>query len=176
MYMEAKTPAQIKQFKTWTWIVSVAVPVVVAILFGIKIEGLDTSFLPPIYATINAITSIVLVAALYMVKNGNIPAHRRLVRFALVLSLLFLACYVAYHMTSDSTAYKGDLGMIYYPLLISHIVLSIVVIPLVMIAYSYAWMGDFAKHKKLVRFAFPIWFFVAVSGVVVYLMIAPFMK
>ena len=173
--MQEKTPAQIKQFKMWTWIVSIAVPVVVAALFGVKIEGVDTSFLPPIYATINAITSLVLVSALYMVKKGNIPAHRRLVRFALVLSLLFLASYVAYHMTSESTKYGGDLGMIYYPLLIAHIVLSVVVIPLVMIAYSHAWMGDFAKHKKMVRFAFPIWFFVAVSGVIVYLMISPYM-
>lgn len=173
--MEAKTPAQIKQFKTWTWIISIAVPLVVAVLFGVKIPGVDTSFLPPIYATINAITSIVLVAALYMIKQGNMAAHRRLIRFALVLSLLFLASYVVYHMTSESTSYGGDLGVIYYPLLIAHIVLSVAVIPLVMIAYSYAWMGNYQKHKKLVRFAFPIWFFVAVSGVVVYLMIAPYM-
>lgn len=177
MHMEAKTPAQIKQFKTWTWIISIAVPVVVAVLFGMpKVEGVDTSFLPPIYATINAITSVVLVVALYMVKKGNIPAHRRMIRFALVLSLLFLACYVVYHLTSDTTAYGGDWGAIYYPLLAAHIVLSIGVIPLVMMAYTYAWMGNYKKHKKMVRFAYPIWFFVATSGVVVYLMIAPFMK
>lgn len=185
-----KTDKQIKNFRILTWVISIAVPLVVAVLFGVKIDGVDTSFLPPIYATINAITALVLVSALYMIKKGNMPAHKRLMQFAIVLSLIFLACYVVYHMTSSSAVYGdvngdgilsdaeklaiGNWRMLYIPLLLTHIAFSIIVIPLVMISYSFAWAGKFQKHKKWTRFAFPIWFFVAVSGVIVYLMISPF--
>jgi putative membrane protein len=190
MNIAQKTDQQIKNFKIFTWVVSIAVPIVVALLFGIKIDGFNTSFLPPIYASINAITAIVLVSALYMIKKGNMPAHRRLMQFAIVLSLIFLVCYIVYHITSSSAVY-GDINgngllesnelaavgiwrSIYLPLLITHIAFSVIVIPLVMISYSFAWAGQFDKHKKWTRIAFPIWFFVAVSGVIVYLMISPY--
>jgi putative membrane protein len=97
-----------------------------------------------------------------------------LIQASLFLSVLFLLCYVAYHITSDSTAYKGDLPGVYFPLLISHIVLSVAVIPIVLFTYLFAWQGDFVKHKKWTKFAFPIWLYVAVTGVIVYFMIAPF--
>ena len=169
---------------------SIVIPVVVAILFKVKIEGFDFSILPSIYATINGITAIVLIGALMAIKNDKRELHRGLIRFALLLSLLFLALYVAYHMTSDSTMYgdsnhnhkvdileKGKIGAMayfYYVLLISHILLSIAVIPLVLFTYLFAWQGNFVKHKKFTRIAFPIWIFVAVSGVIVYLMISPY--
>ena len=100
--------------------------------------------------------------------------HRALIRFCLLLSLLFLGCYVAYHITSEATPYEGAYGMIYYPLLIAHVALSIVVIPIVLFTYLWAWQGEFERHKKWTKFAWPLWFFVAVSGVIVYVMIAPF--
>ena len=100
------------------YIFSIIIPLVVAILFGVKIEGDDFSFLPPIYATINGITAFVLVFALVAIKKKNKALHRSLIRFALLLSLLFLACYVAYHMTSDSTAYGGGAKGFYFVILI----------------------------------------------------------
>ncbi len=155
-------------------IVSITLPVVVALLFGIKIPNVDTSFLPKVYATINGCTAGLLIFALIAIKMKDMRLHRALIRFCLLLSILFLGLYVTYHMTSDSTAYDGDYGMIYYPLLISHILLSIAVVPIVLYTYLFAWQGNFTKHKKWTRFAWPIWFYVAVSGVVVYWMISPF--
>lgn len=155
-------------------IVSIAIPVVVALLFGIKIPGYDTSYLPPLYAMINACTAVILVIALIAIKTKDMRLHRALIRFSLLLSILFLAFYVTYHMTSDSTEYKGEYPMVYFPLLISHILLSIAVVPIVLYTYLFAWQGNFTKHKKWTRFAWPIWFYVAVSGVLVYWMISPF--
>ncbi|MCH2223227.1 MAG: DUF420 domain-containing protein [Crocinitomicaceae bacterium] len=154
--------------------VSVVVPVVVALLFKVRIDGVDFSFLPPIYASINGITAILLIAALVAIKAKKMKLHRGLIRICLVLSLLFLLCYIGYHITSTSTEYLGDYGSVYFPLLIAHIVLSIVVIPLVLLTYLWAWEGDYQKHKKWTKVSFPIWLFVAVSGVIVYLMISPY--
>lgn len=166
--------SELKRAKMAIYTASVAIPVVVAILFKVKIDGVDLSFLPPIYATINGITAVVLVAALIAIKKGNMQLHRGLIRFALLLSLLFLASYVAYHMTSASTPYGGTLGWLYYPILISHIALSVAVVPLVLFTYLFAWQGDYQRHKKWTRFTWPLWFYVAISGVVVFLMISPY--
>jgi putative membrane protein len=166
---------KIAKAKKLIYAVSIVIPVVVAALFSApKIEGVDFSFLPPIYAALNGATAVLLIFALVAIKQKNMRLHRLLMRTSLAISLVFLVCYVAYHLTSDPTPYGGTLGMVYYPLLVSHIVLSVAVIPLVLLAYLWAWTGDFNRHKKWTRFAFPIWLFVAVSGVVVYLMIAPY--
>jgi len=165
---------KVKNFKHFTIIASIAIPVVVAILFAVKIPGVDLSFLPGIYATINGITAVLLVGALIAIKKKNIPLHARLIKTCLVLSLLFLASYVAYHMTSDSTKYGGDFKAIYFFILISHILLSIAVVPLVLFTYLFAWQGNFEKHKKWTKITWPLWFYVAVTGVIVYWMISPF--
>ena len=172
--INTKTNAQIKQFRKWIIILSVAIPVAVAVLFGVSIEGVDFSFLPPIYATINGLTAMLLVLALIAIKVKKIDLHKMLINICLVLSLLFLLAYVAYHMTSESTPYGGESPVFYYTILISHIVLSIVVIPLVLFTYLFAWQGDFVRHKKWTKIAFPIWLYVASTGVMVYYMIAPF--
>ena len=175
--MELLDHAKQKKVKQLIYLLSIVIPVVVAILFGApKVKGVDTSFLPPIYATINGITALSLLGALIAVKNKNIELHRKFIRFALFLSILFLVCYVAYHLTSESTSYDGSLRTIYFTLLISHISLSIIVIPLVLFTYLFAWQGDFERHKKWTRFTWPIWFYVALSGVVVFWMISPFYK
>jgi putative membrane protein len=165
---------KVKNFKRFTIIASIAIPVVVAVLFGVKIPGVDLSFLPGIYATINGITAVLLVGALIAIKMKNIALHERLIKTCLVLSLLFLASYVAYHMTSDSTKYGGDFKTIYFFILISHILLSIAVVPLVLFTYLFAWQGNFEKHKKWTKITWPLWFYVAVTGVIVYWMISPF--
>jgi putative membrane protein len=146
----------------------------VAALFGIKVEGVDLSFLPPFYASLNGITAVLLVLALIFIKKGNMKLHQRTIQTCLAISLLFLLCYVAYHMTSDSTVYEGSYKAIYYFILISHILLSVAVIPVVLFTYLFALEGNYVKHKKYTRFAFPIWLYVAVTGVVVYWMISPY--
>jgi putative membrane protein len=155
-------------------LVSIVIPLAVAGLFGIKIEGVDLSFLPPVYAGINGLTALFLIAALVAIKRKNKNVHRRFIRLSMLLSILFLLCYVAYHITSESTSYEGDSATLYYFILISHIVLSVLVIPIVLYTYKFAWQGNFEKHKKWTRFAWPIWFYVAVTGVLVYWMISPF--
>jgi len=158
-------------------IVSVAVPVLVAILFGVRLPNLEPlSFLPPIYASINGLTALLLVVALWAIKAKKKTLHQNIMKTCIALSFSFLLMYVAYHMTSDSTPYGGE-GMIrtlYFILLISHILLSIIIIPLVLHTYLRAYLKDFQAHKKLARFTFPIWLYVAVTGVVVYLMISPY--
>jgi putative membrane protein len=154
--------------------VSIIIPIAVAALFGIKVEGVDLSFLPPFYASLNGITAVLLVLALIFIKKGNMKLHQRTIQACLALSLLFLLCYVAYHMTSDSTVYEGPYKAIYYFILISHILLSVAVIPVVLFTYLFALEGNYVKHKKYTRFAFPIWLYVAVTGVVVYWMISPY--
>lgn len=165
-----------KQKKLIT-IVSVVLPLAVAALFGIKIEGYDFSFLPSIYASINGMTAILLVMALVMIKNKKVKQHELLIKICMVLSLVFLLMYVVYHATSDATSYGGSHTMrnfVYLPVLVSHILLSIIVVPLVLFAYLYGINNVIEKHKKIVKFTFPIWLYVAVSGVIVYLMISPY--
>jgi putative membrane protein len=171
-----KSEAQIAKFRKLIVAVSIVIPVAVAALFGIRVDGVDFSFLPPFYAGINGLTAILLVSALIAIKSKNRTLHQRLIQVCLVLSLLFLLCYVAYHMTSDSTPYGGNMKGLYYFILISHILFSIAVIPLVLFTYLFAWEGKFDKHKKWTRFAFPIWLYVGVTGVIVYLMISPYYK
>ncbi len=174
MRNNTKTPAQIKSFKRLILTLSIVIPFAVALLFEIKVDGLNFSFLPPIYATINGITAVLLVSAVVAIKNKRIRFHQNLMKTALICSLLFLALYVLYHISSDSTPYGGEFPGIYYSILISHIILSVGVVPLVLFSYFYAWQGDFEKHKKWTRFSFPIWLYVAVTGVVVYLLISPY--
>lgn len=176
--MTDRVPAQKeKQIRRWITVVSIAVPLVVVILFGVRLPGVEPlGFLPPIYASINGLTAVLLIAALWAIKSGNRGLHQKLMTSCIALSLLFLIMYVAYHMTSDSTSYGGTgvLRYVYFFILISHIFLSIVVIPLVLRTYARAYLKDFEGHRKIARITFPVWLYVAVSGVVVYLMISPY--
>ena len=172
--MEKISDKKIKQLKIGIWALSIVIPVVVAVLFGVKLEGYDTSFLPPIYASINAVTAIILILALIAIKKKNQQLHQRLMQLAIVCSLMFLVGYVVYHMTSDPTKYEGEAALLYFMLLISHIILSITVIPLVLVTYLYAYLGEFQRHRKLAKVTFPVWLYVAVSGVIVYVMISPY--
>ena len=170
-----------KKFNLPIVLISVLIPIVVAILFTIKLKdfGINVeplSFLPPIYAVINGITAVVLIAALVAIKNKKIRLHQSLMTTAIALSVLFLVMYVAYHLTSDSTKYggEGQIRLVYFVLLISHIALSIAVIPLVLITYVRALAEQFDRHKKIARITFPIWLYVAITGVIVFLMISPY--
>lgn len=164
-------------YNNWIIALSIFIPVAVAILFTVKIPGVERlGFLPPIYATINGLTAIILVLAVLQIKKGNKKKHEILMKTAIGLSVLFLVMYIAYHMTSDSTPYRGEgsIRILYYFILISHILLSILVIPLVLITYVRALSKRFDKHKKIAKITFPIWLYVAVTGVIVYIMISPY--
>ena len=156
--------------------VSILIPVAIAVLFGVKIPGYDLSFLPPIYATINGITAILLVTAVVAIKRKNRAVHERLIKICLILSATFLVLYVLYHMTSDSTPYGGDgpLRYVYFIILITHILLSVGVIPMVLFTYLRARRGEFSRHRAIAKYTFPLWLYVAVTGVIVYLMISPY--
>jgi len=156
--------------------VSILVPLLIAVLFGVKIPGYDFSFLPPIYATINGVTAILLVAAVMAIKRKNRVLHERLIKTCMALSATFLVLYVIYHMTSDSTPYGGvgALRYVYFFILITHILLSVGVIPMVLFTFMRAWRGEFSRHRALAKYTFPLWLYVAVTGVIVYLMISPY--
>lgn len=158
-------------------VLSVIIPVAVALLFGMpKVEGYDTSFLPPIYATINGITAILLVTAVAAIKNKKRLLHERLMKTCIGLSAIFLMLYLVYHTTSESTTFGGEgpVRYVYFFVLITHILLSVGVIPLVLFTFAHALSGDFKRHRALARYTFPVWLYVAVTGVIVYLMISPY--
>lgn len=166
-----------KKYSVWIWILSIVIPVAVAVLFSVRIPGVERmGFLPPIYASINGLTAVLLVIAVLQIKKGNRKNHERIMKFCILLSALFLVMYVVYHMTSDSTSYGGEgiARTIYFFILISHILLSIGVIPFVLVTYTRALMGNYEKHKKIAKITFPIWLYVAITGVIVYLMISPY--
>lgn len=184
-----------KRFKTFIIVVSILIPAVVAILFTVKLKDFGIhveplSFLPPIYAATNGLTAIILVWAVMAIKKGNRKLHEKLMTFAIALSVAFLVMYVSYHMTADSTKFGdlshdgildeiekakiGSLRYVYFFILITHILLSIAIIPLVLVTYVRALAKRFDRHKKIAKITFPLWLYVAVTGVVVYLMISPY--
>jgi putative membrane protein len=170
-----------KKYNKWIVILSITIPLVVALLFGINLRdlGFDVkplTILPPIYATINGFTAVILLIAFWAIKNKHIVLHENLMTTAIGCSAAFLVLYMAYHMTSDSTKFGGEgaIKYVYYFVLITHILLSIIIIPFVLITYVRAITSDFVRHKKIAKFTFPMWLYVAVSGVLVYVMISPY--
>ncbi len=170
-----------KKYNLPITIVSILIPVAVAVLLSIRLKdfGINVSplhFLPPIYATINAITAIILVIAVIAIKKGNRQLHEKLMKTAIGLSIAFLVLYIAYHLTTEATKFggQGAIRYVYFFLLISHISLSVITIPLVLVSYVRALNQQFDKHKKLTKYTFPIWLYVAVTGVIVYLLISPY--
>jgi putative membrane protein len=165
-----------KKYNILIIVLSIAIPVVVALLFQIKLDYELPIFLPPIYATINGLTAVILLIAVWAIKNKKRELHEKLMKTAIIFSIIFLIMYMAYHVTSDSTSYGGEgtIKYIYLFVLLTHILLSVIVIPFVLITYVRAITNDFEKHKKIAKFTFPLWLYVAISGVVVYLMISPY--
>ena len=184
-----------QKYNKWIIILSIVIPVAVAVLFKVKLKdfGIHVAplhFLPSIYATINGVTAVLLVSAVLAIKNGKRALHENLMKSAIGCSIAFLVMYVAYHMTADSTIFGdvnhngeldvaeklnvGNLRFVYFLILITHIILSIAIIPLVLVTYVRALATKFDKHKRIAKITFPIWLYVAVTGVIVYLMISPY--
>ena len=183
------------KFKGLIISISILIPIVVAVLFSVKLKdfGFDVeplSFLPPIYATINGITAMLLIMGVIAIKNGNRKVHERFMTLAIVCSVAFLVMYVAYHMTADSTKFgdinadgnldateianAGIMRYVYIIILLTHIVLSVAIIPMVLITYVRALAERFDSHKKIAKITFPLWMYVAITGVVIYLLISPY--
>lgn len=166
--------------KGWIIAISVVIPVVVALLIFMP-SKLDLGvewvyFLPHLNAVINSAATLALVAGLLFIKNGNIPYHRASMTVAFGLGAIFLVSYVIYHAAAESTTFGGE-GMVrsvYYFLLLTHIVLAAVALFPILFAYYYGYTDQRVKHRKVVKFAFPIWLYVTVTGVIVYLMISPY--
>lgn len=170
-----------KKYKGWIWALSIIIPLAVAALFGVNLPkmGYDVeplSFLPPIYASINGLTAVLLFSAVVAVKKGKVKLHENLIKLCMVCSSLFLLMYVAYHMTSVSTSFGGDglIRYVYFFILITHILLSIIIIPFVLFTFVRGISGAYERHKKLARITYPMWLYVAITGVIVYLMISPY--
>jgi putative membrane protein len=170
-----------KKYNIWIIILSIVIPAFVAVLFRVNLRDLGydvrpLTFLPPIYATINGLTALLLILAVRAIKAGNQTLHERLVKVCIACSVAFLGMYVAYHMTAESTSYGGEgfLRYVYFFILITHILLSIIIIPFVLITFVRGLSGRYAAHKKIARITYPLWLYVAVTGVIVYLMISPY--
>lgn len=177
--METLQPVQEQKANRVINILSTAIPVAVAILLGIRQKvdlGSWTSYLPHINGAINSVTAVLLLIGFYFIKQKNIEAHKRTMLAAFTLGSLFLVSYVLYHLTNESTPFGGQglIRPIYYFLLVSHIVLSVVVVWFVLRAVYFALSGQIIKHKQTVKYAFPIWLYVSITGVIVYLMIKPY--
>ncbi|WP_242156902.1 DUF420 domain-containing protein [Aestuariivivens sediminis] len=172
--IQNKEISEDKKYNKLIVVLSIAIPIIVAILFKVRLDFELPVFLPPIYATINGFTALILVLAFFAIKNKKIVLHENLMTTAIWCSAVFLVMYVLHHMTSDSTIYEGNFRALYLFVLVSHIVLSVAVIPFVLITYVRAITKNFEDHKKIAKITFPLWLYVAVTGVIVYLMISPF--
>ncbi len=160
--------------------VSIAIPTLIAILFKISPPEIETTFdwkvLPKFHAILNFSVSILLVMSFYFIKNKNVKAHKVCNVIALVLSALFLVSYVIYHTFTESTSFGGDgiIRYVYFFILLTHIALSAIILPIVLFTFLRAFLGQFDRHRKIARWTFPIWLYVSVTGVIVYLMISPY--
>jgi len=161
-------------------VLSIAIPVVVAYLFympkGNDHSAVDVSFLPKLHAILNSLTAVALITGYYFIKTGQQIKHRASMLVAFSLSALFLISYVTYHYFGKSTAFGGEgiIRSVYFFVLLTHIFLAAIIVPLVLLTVYFAITGQFRKHNRIARWTFPVWLYVAVTGVVVYFMISPY--
>lgn len=162
---------------------AVVIPVAVALLFLIPpVENLSDEvkaslyILPKLNAIFNGTAFLCLIGAFIAIKNKNIKVHRAFTTTALILSMLFLVSYVAFHLTTESTKFGGEgwTRTVYFVILISHILLSTGIIPLVLFTYVRGLGMQVEKHRKIAKITWPIWLYVTATGVIVYWMISPY--
>lgn len=175
-------------------IISIVIPIVVALLIYLprpQMEaGFDVHILPLFHAVLNSATSVLLVGSLFFIRKGQVKAHKVTNLIAVVLSLIFLISYVTYHFFVPSTKFgdldhnnivdaaekatAGGIAYVYYFILLTHIVLAVVIVPMVLFTLLRGFQDDIVRHRKIARITWPIWFYVAVTGVIVYIMISPY--
>jgi putative membrane protein len=191
----ARTPneALSRKLGIAAWILTAAVLGLVGLMRRVKIplpDGVSLSFLPPFHAAVNAAAAVVLIIALIAVMKGKINLHRKMILTAMGLSVLFLLSYVAYHFTSNEVKFGdvnldgvvdkaelakvGGMRVVYLLLLISHIVLAAVSLPFILFTFIAGWTNRFAAHRRLARWVFPVWLYVALTGPICYWMLRPY--
>lgn len=170
-----------KTLKNVTWILVAVVFILVGLMRrpDLKIplpDGVSMEFLPPIHALLNSIVALSLILAVWMIKKKNVKAHKMWISTAMLCSVLFLLCYVAYHFTTLETVYpKGEpMRGTYLFILITHIILAGISLPFILFTWLYGFTNQFSKHKKLARWVFPVWLYVAVTGPICYFMLKPY--
>jgi len=167
-----------KRLNAIAWLVSAAVLLLVGLMrrYKIDIAGIDFSFLPPVHATLNALTAVILLFAYYFIKNRQVENHRKAIYAALACSALFLVSYVLYHFTTPETPYRGQgaIRAVYFFFLVTHILLAALTLPLVLFTFTRAYTGQYERHKKMARWVYPLWLYVAVTGPICYLMLRPY--
>ena len=167
-----------KKLNRWAWVISGIVLVMVATMHKIpKIStSIDFTFLPAVYSTLNAMTAVILIAGLYFIKKKNMDKHRKAMMTAMITSAMFLLGYVVYHLIYEDTKYGGvgTIRYVYFFLLITHIILAAVIFPFILFTFIRAITNHFEKHKKLARWVYWVWLYVAVTGPILYLMIRPY--
>lgn len=175
--MAQPNPELEKRLNVVAYVVSAVVLLLVGLMRQYKIDtGIDFSFLPPIHATLNAISAVILLFAFYYIKNKQVDNHRRAIYAAMGCSALFLVSYVLYHFTTPETRYGGTgaLRAVYFFFLITHVVLAAVILPFILLTFTRAYTNQFERHKKMARWVFPLWLYVAVTGPICYLMLRPY--
>ncbi|MEL6923285.1 MAG: DUF420 domain-containing protein [Bacteroidota bacterium] len=178
MIRKEANPELAKKLNWAAWGISLVVLLLVGLMRRPELKiptTIDFSFLPPFHASVNALTALALVAALYFIKQKNIVAHQRSIYTALGLSAVFLLSYVVYHFTTDATLYcfEGNIRYVYFFFLITHVVLAGGILPFILLTFIRAYTGQYEKHKKMARWVYPLWLYVAITGPVCYLMLSP---
>lgn len=166
-----------KKLNRLAWVVTAVVLLLVSLMHKIHLDlGIDFKFLPAVYSALNALTAVILLFGLYFIKNKQPDKHEKAMTMAMVSSLLFLLGYVLYHITNADTKFLGEgwIRPVYFFLLITHIVLAAVIFPFILFTYIRAFTGQFGRHKKMARWVYWLWLYVAVTGPILYLMIKPY--
>ena len=182
-----------KKLETAAYIITVVVLILVGLMRRVKIplpDGWDFSFLAPLHAGLNGMTALVLLIGFYFIKQRKIELHQKAMFTALVFSAMFLLSYVAYHFTTPETIFgdtsgdgvlsaeelaaAGSSRTVYLVLLLSHIVLAALIFPFILFTFIRAYTKQFESHRKMAKWVFPIWFYVALTGPIVYLMLMPY--
>lgn len=166
-----------KKLNRIAYVLSAVVLLIVAGMREIHFDtSIDFSFLPPFHSAMNALTAVFLIIALVMVKNGNIKGHQKMMTLAMVTSAVFLLSYVLYHITTPETRYGGEgaIRTIYLILLITHIVLAAFSLPFIMFTFIRGFTGQVDRHRKMAKWVYPIWLYVAITGPICYLMLRPY--
>ncbi len=181
-YLQSKANLALgKKLKVLTWILTAVVLILAGLMHrpNLKIplpDGVSMGFLPPVHAALNTIVALSLILAVWMIKKQNVKAHKFWISVAMTSSVLFLLCYVAYHFTEPNTLYAGEgvMRTVYFFLLITHIVLAGISLPFILLTWTYGFTSQFNKHKKMAKWVFPVWLYVAVTGPICYFMLKPY--
>ena len=181
-----------KRLNVLAYVVSAAVLLLVGMMRRVeKLDlGVDFSFLPPVHSSLNALAAVFLVAALYYIRRGQVERHRRAIYAALACSALFLLSYVLYHFTTPEVLFGdadhdgvvtaaekaavGSLRTVYLVILLTHVVLAGLILPFILLTFNRAFTGQYARHRRMARWVFPLWLYVAITGPVCYLLLQPY--